>query len=174
MSTASEFRDHLTAFSELYASLGMFSFHSPSFPLNCMHPSLSILPLFLMTFLLILIFCWSVSFPASASHDCNFNAIPLPLFTIGPPNPDSLPEDGKLKSEVMVKENRRYYLDLKENNRGRFLRVRFVIVITFHESYSDHEFYSDHELITDPIATSYCLHWSRFLKPFQEVAHDPK
>lgn len=41
----------------------------------------------------------------------------------GPPNPDSLPEDGKLKSEVMVKENRRYYLDLKENNRGRFLRV---------------------------------------------------
>ncbi|XP_015786838.1 transcriptional activator protein Pur-beta [Tetranychus urticae] len=62
MSTAGEFRDHLTAFSELYASLG-------------------------------------------------------------PPNPDSLPEDGKLKSEVMVKDNRRYYLDLKENNRGRFLRV---------------------------------------------------
>ncbi|XP_053214706.1 transcriptional activator protein Pur-beta-like isoform X4 [Panonychus citri] len=62
MSTAAEFRDHLTAFSELYASLG-------------------------------------------------------------PPNPDSLPEDGKLKSEVMVKDNRRYYLDLKENNRGRFLRV---------------------------------------------------
>lgn len=24
----------------------------------------------------------------------------------------------------MVKDNRRYYLDLKENNRGRFLRVR--------------------------------------------------
>lgn len=41
----------------------------------------------------------------------------------GPPNPDNLPEDGKLKSEVMVKDNRRYYLDLKENNRGRFLRV---------------------------------------------------
>lgn len=42
---------------------------------------------------------------------------------IGPPNPDNLPEDGKLKSETMVKENRRYYLDLKENQRGRFLRV---------------------------------------------------
>lgn len=41
----------------------------------------------------------------------------------GPPNPDTVPEDGKLKSEVMVKENRRYYLDLKENQRGRFLRV---------------------------------------------------
>ncbi|KAK3102909.1 hypothetical protein FSP39_014875 [Pinctada imbricata] len=62
MSTAAEFRDYLTDFSEHYASLG-------------------------------------------------------------PPNPDSLPEDGKLKSEQMVKENRRYYLDLKENQRGRFLRV---------------------------------------------------
>ncbi len=41
----------------------------------------------------------------------------------GPPNPDNLPEDGKLKSEVMIKDNRRYYLDLKENQRGRFLRV---------------------------------------------------
>uniref|UniRef100_A0A914XB83 Uncharacterized protein n=1 Tax=Plectus sambesii TaxID=2011161 RepID=A0A914XB83_9BILA len=43
--------------------------------------------------------------------------------SLGPPSPTSVPEDGQLKSEVMVKENRRYYLDLKENNRGRFLRV---------------------------------------------------
>ena len=42
----------------------------------------------------------------------------------GPPNPDNLPEDGKLKSEMMTKDNKRYYLDLKENQRGRFLRVR--------------------------------------------------
>ena len=41
----------------------------------------------------------------------------------GPPNPDNLPEDGKLKSEMMTKDNKRYYLDLKENQRGRFLRV---------------------------------------------------
>lgn len=41
----------------------------------------------------------------------------------GPPNPDNVPDDGKLKSEMMVKDNRRYYLDLKENSRGRFLRV---------------------------------------------------
>ncbi|KAK2153197.1 hypothetical protein LSH36_304g01008 [Paralvinella palmiformis] len=47
--------------------------------------------------------------------------------SLGPPNPDSLPEDGKLKSEVMVKDNRRYYLDLKENQRGRFLRVTQTI-----------------------------------------------
>jgi hypothetical protein len=62
MSTAAEFRDHLTDFSEHYASLG-------------------------------------------------------------PPSSEGVPEDGKLKSEVMVKDNRRYYLDLKENQRGRFLRV---------------------------------------------------
>ncbi|XP_071514408.1 uncharacterized protein Pur-alpha isoform X2 [Panulirus ornatus] len=46
---------------------------------------------------------------------------------LGPPNPDTLPEDGKLKSETMVKDNRRYYLDLKENSRGRFLRVSQTI-----------------------------------------------
>ncbi|KAL3248279.1 hypothetical protein MRX96_056545, partial [Rhipicephalus microplus] len=61
MSTAAEFRDHLTSFSELYASL------------------------------------------------------------------ENLPEDGKLKSEIMIKDNRRYYLDLKENSRGRFLRVSQTI-----------------------------------------------
>ena len=55
----------------------------------------------------------------SGNLSLQFHCVP------GPPNPDSLPEDGKLKSEVMVKENRRYYLDLKENNRGRFLRVSF-------------------------------------------------
>lgn len=41
----------------------------------------------------------------------------------GPPNPDNVPLDGKLMSETMMKDNRRYYLDLKENQRGRFLRV---------------------------------------------------
>lgn len=66
LSTAAEFRDHLSAFSDYYSSLG-------------------------------------------------------------PPNPDNLPEDGKLKSEMMLKDNRRYYLDLKENSRGRFLRVSQTI-----------------------------------------------
>jgi len=31
--------------------------------------------------------------------------------------------DGKLKSEVIYSGDRRYYMDLKENNRGRFLKV---------------------------------------------------
>ena len=57
------------------------------------------------------------------------------IFWAGPPNPDNLPEDGKLKSEQMVKENRRYYLDLKENQRGRFLRVS-TVRITPHFSFS--------------------------------------
>ncbi|XP_017785114.1 PREDICTED: transcriptional activator protein Pur-beta isoform X3 [Nicrophorus vespilloides] len=47
--------------------------------------------------------------------------------SLGPPNPDTVPDDGKLKSEMMLKENRRYYLDLKENSRGRFLRVSQTI-----------------------------------------------
>lgn len=47
----------------------------------------------------------------------------LHLPKTGPPNPENVPEDGKLKSEMMIKDNRRYYLDLKENTRGRFLRV---------------------------------------------------
>lgn len=42
---------------------------------------------------------------------------------LGPTNSETPPEDGKLKSEIITKDNRRYYLDLKENQRGRFLRV---------------------------------------------------
>lgn len=51
--------------------------------------------------------------------------------SLGPPNPDNVPEDGKLKSEMMIKDNRRYYLDLKENARGRFLRVSVVVFLVF-------------------------------------------
>ena len=42
---------------------------------------------------------------------------------LGPPNADNIPDEGHLKSAVITKETRRYYLDLKENRRGRFLRV---------------------------------------------------
>lgn len=47
--------------------------------------------------------------------------------SLGPTTPDSVPGNGCLKSEVIVKDNRRYYLDLKENQRGRFLRVRVTV-----------------------------------------------
>jgi hypothetical protein len=57
--------------------------------------------------------------------------------SLGSPTPDKLPEGGQIKSEVITRGPRRYYIDLRENNRGRFLRVsqsifngpRFVIVI---------------------------------------------
>ena len=49
------------------------------------------------------------------------------ILLLGPPNPENLPEDGKLKSEMMSKDNKRYYLDLKENQRGRFLRVKLAL-----------------------------------------------
>lgn len=42
---------------------------------------------------------------------------------LGPLNAQQPTDDGRLKSETLVRENRRYYLDLKENSRGRFLRV---------------------------------------------------
>ncbi|GAV08029.1 hypothetical protein RvY_17787 [Ramazzottius varieornatus] len=45
---------------------------------------------------------------------------------IGPASPSPLPEDGKLHSRVIIKDFRRYYLDLKENERGRFVRVSLI------------------------------------------------
>jgi hypothetical protein len=36
---------------------------------------------------------------------------------------DSRENDGLIKSETFIKDRKRYYLDLKENQRGRFLRV---------------------------------------------------
>ncbi|XP_023343663.1 transcriptional activator protein Pur-beta-A [Eurytemora carolleeae] len=43
--------------------------------------------------------------------------------TLPQKNEEGPADDGKLKSEIMIKDSRRYYLDLKENVRGRFLRV---------------------------------------------------
>ena len=83
LSTAAEFRDQLSAFSDFYSSLG---------PPSQVRPK--------------------------TIRNLNIN------FVI---KQDTAPEDGKLKSEMMIKDNRRYYLDLKENPRGRFLRVSQTI-----------------------------------------------
>uniref|UniRef100_A0A915KJQ6 Pur-alpha n=1 Tax=Romanomermis culicivorax TaxID=13658 RepID=A0A915KJQ6_ROMCU len=40
-----------------------------------------------------------------------------------PANTDASNNNGFLKSKIMRRKNRRYFVDLKENNRGRFLRV---------------------------------------------------
>jgi hypothetical protein len=44
-----------------------------------------------------------------------------------PSNNNSNTDDGLIKSETISKDRKRYYLDLKENQRGRFLRVSMVI-----------------------------------------------
>ncbi|XP_036454500.1 purine-rich element binding protein Ba [Colossoma macropomum] len=55
---------------------------------------------------------------------------------LGPSTPEQIAQssggdDGgprrALKSEFLVRENRKYYLDLKENQRGRFLRIRQTV-----------------------------------------------
>ncbi|KAI4904142.1 hypothetical protein NFI96_001168 [Prochilodus magdalenae] len=48
---------------------------------------------------------------------------------LGPSHPDASQDEPRraLKSEFLVRENRKYYMDLKENQRGRFLRVRQTV-----------------------------------------------
>ncbi|KAF4077335.1 hypothetical protein AMELA_G00206970 [Ameiurus melas] len=48
---------------------------------------------------------------------------------LGPSNPDAVQDEPRraLKSEFLVRENRKYYMDLKENQRGRFLRIRQTV-----------------------------------------------
>jgi len=54
----------------------------------------------------------------------------LMLLILGPRSRDSYGDD-KIKSEVMYAGERRYYLDLKENSRGRFLKVSAVFKAIF-------------------------------------------
>uniref|UniRef100_A0A7M4DVN4 Purine rich element binding protein B n=1 Tax=Crocodylus porosus TaxID=8502 RepID=A0A7M4DVN4_CROPO len=51
-------------------------------------------------------------------------ADPLPPAGASSASPPDEPPRRALKSEFLVRENRKYYLDLKENQRGRFLRIR--------------------------------------------------
>jgi len=44
-------------------------------------------------------------------------------------------DEGKLKSEVIFREDRRYYMDLKENHRGRFLKVSYIVLLYLFISY---------------------------------------
>lgn len=41
-------------------------------------------------------------------------------------SPQCLAQDGRLASDTIVRDSRRYYLDLKENERGRFLRLAML------------------------------------------------
>lgn len=57
---------------------------------------------------------------------------------IGPPNLDNCPENGKIKSESIMKDNRKYFLDLKENIHGRYLRVIIEVNININEKHIIH------------------------------------
>jgi len=46
---------------------------------------------------------------------------------LGPRSRDNYGDD-KIKSDVIYAGERRYYLDLKENSRGRFLKVNAVFM----------------------------------------------
>ena len=46
------------------------------------------------------------------------------LQTLGNERQAPVNQDGQLRSAVISRDDRKYYLDLKENERGRFLRVR--------------------------------------------------
>lgn len=41
-------------------------------------------------------------------------------------DPKALAKDGRIESATIARDNRRYYLDLKENERGRFLRISMM------------------------------------------------
>ncbi|CDS40237.1 PUR alpha protein [Echinococcus multilocularis] len=48
------------------------------------------------------------------------------LNKLPPHDPKSLATDGLIESEAIARDNRRYYLDLRENGRGRFLRMSML------------------------------------------------
>ncbi|CAF1032913.1 unnamed protein product [Rotaria magnacalcarata] len=50
------------------------------------------------------------------------------IHTLGEHNPNNqqLPDEGRLRSALITRDDRKYYLDLKENERGRFLRISMV------------------------------------------------
>ncbi len=52
------------------------------------------------------------------------------------PTDQQITEDGRLHSALITREDRKYYLDLKENERGRFLRVCFIECTKSRKSFS--------------------------------------
>jgi hypothetical protein len=57
--------------------------------------------------------------------DARFFCFVIKFNNLGEHNPNNQPttEDGRLRSALITRDDRKYYLDLKENERGRFLRV---------------------------------------------------
>jgi hypothetical protein len=68
---------------------------------------------------------------ASELRDC-LNTFDEYIRTLGEHNPNNqqTTEDGRLRSALISRDDRKYYLDLKENERGRFLRISMVGINT--------------------------------------------
>jgi hypothetical protein len=64
---------------------------------------------------------------ASELRDC-LNTFDEYIRTLGEHNPNNqqTTEDGRLRSALISRDDRKYYLDLKENERGRFIRISMV------------------------------------------------
>jgi hypothetical protein len=53
------------------------------------------------------------------------------MIFLGEHQPQQSSEDSQLRSAIISRDDRKYYLDLKENDRGRFLRVEIFSLILF-------------------------------------------
>ena len=100
MSAAAEFKNKLVEFSEVHSQMG------PS------HGNASLPPA-------------TTEDTATSSPDDTNQASPKDT-----PTNNNTNNDGLIKSDTFVKDRKRYYLDLKENQRGRFLRVCFFLLST--------------------------------------------
>ncbi|VDD80202.1 unnamed protein product [Mesocestoides corti] len=67
-----------------------------------------------------------MSVPAAQELRERLDKLIATLNELPPHNPKSLASDGLIESETIVRDNRRYYLDLRENERGRFLRASML------------------------------------------------
>ncbi|KAM7540387.1 hypothetical protein Aperf_G00000027388 [Anoplocephala perfoliata] len=67
-----------------------------------------------------------MSVPAAQEFKEKLDEIIIALDALADHNPQALHPDLLIKSANIVKDNRRYYLDLRENERGRFLRISML------------------------------------------------
>lgn len=67
-----------------------------------------------------------MSVPAAFEFKEKMDEIIETIGTLEVHNPETAQQDTILKSINIVKDNRRYYLDLRENKRGRFLRISML------------------------------------------------
>lgn len=67
-----------------------------------------------------------MSVPAAQEFKEKLDEIITTLDGLDEHNPQALHPDVLIKSVNIVKDNRRYYLDLRENERGRFLRISML------------------------------------------------